>query len=115
MNSIALFYWPNLSEDQRSILLSLSQVGTAVPVDSGEVIKYSRLRNIDLEAMQSMNLTEWTFPAHIEDENLPSYNARVKAETITAFNNLKNSTHDVIWLSESGFHNLSRQPEFIES
>lgn len=117
MNSIALFYLPNLTTEQKAELLNSSGVGSAVFVESitPELVKYNRLRNIDLTVLQSMGLNEWTFPAHVENEDLPSYNARVKTETIVAFNQLQTGVYDVVWVLESGFQNLAKQPEFQES
>jgi len=114
MSSIALFYLPNLTEEQKTQLLDSSGVGIAVFVESitPESVKYNRLRNIDLTVLQSMGLDEWTFPAHAEDEDLPTYNNRVKAETIVAFNQLQTGLYGVVWVKESGFQNLARQPEF---
>lgn len=117
MSSIALFYLPNLTEEQQAELLASSGVGYAVFVESitPELVKYNRLRNIDLAVLQSMGLNEWIFPAYADDEDLPSYNARVKAETLVAFNQLQTGVYDVVWVLESGFQNLARQPEFQET
>ena len=113
---IALFYWPNLTAEKKESVIALSakQVGIPSPIESGVTDKYTRLRYIEQSELEAI-MSVWTFPAHIEDETLPSYNARVKAETQAAFAALKANTHKAIWVKESGFQNLSRQPEFINS
>ena len=113
MNSITIIYPSNLTDEQQSELLSLSKVGNAVMVKSGETVIYNRLRNISFEDLSDYNV--WTFRDKLEDETLDEYNADVKVETEQAFTDLAVGNIDCIWLSESGFGNLSKQEEFINS
>ena len=111
-NSIAIFSLGNLTEDQKTDFLAISNVGIAEFLESGQVDLYNRLRNIDLVELQAV-VNVWTFPDRLEEEEQSAYNDRVRVPGIQAFNNLKQGNIDAIWLSESGFNVLSQQPEFI--
>ena len=112
MNSIAIFSLGNLTEEQKTNFLALSNVGIAQFLESGNVDLYNRLRNIDLADLQAV-ATVYTFPLRLEDEEQAVYNDRVRVDGIKAFNDLKQGNIDAIWLSELGFNILSQQPEYI--
>ena len=112
MNSITIFSLGNLTEEQKQTFLSLSKVGRAVFIESGQVDLYNRLRNIDLVELQAV-ATVSTFPDLLEEETPDEYNTRVRVQGIQAFNNLKTGSIDAIWMSEPYFNILSQQPYFI--
>lgn len=112
MNSITIFSLGNLTEEQKTDFLALSNVGKAVFLESGNVDLYNRLRNIDLAKLQII-ATVFTFPDLLEDETIDDYNTRVQVEGIQAFNDLKQGNIDAIWLSEPYFNILSQQSYFI--
>jgi len=112
MSSITIFSLGNLTEEQKTEFLSLSKVGKAAFLESGQVDLYNRLRNIDLVELQAV-ANAWTFPDRLEEEDQADYNNRIRVPGIQAFNNLKQGNIDAIWLSEPGFNILSQQSEFI--
>jgi len=111
--NIPIFHKPNLTPEVQADLLSMCDVGNAEFIESGVTVKYNRLRNIGLADLQNyfgaINVLE--FLPQAEDEALTDYKARIS----TALNSLKLNTYACILVSESGFGNLSNQPEFINS
>ena len=114
MNSIAIFSLGNLTEQQKTDFLALSNVGIVQFLESGQVNLYNRLRNIDLVELQAVaEKPVYIFPDLLEDETIEDYNTRVRVAGIQAFNDLKQGNIDAVWMSEPYFNILSQQPYYI--
>lgn len=112
MNTIVLFYVPNLSDIQESQLLAMSGVGIAKSIESGETVLYGRLRNITKTQLTDMGFSSWEFPARQNPEVPFEFS---NGEIQTALVQLKTPAFDCIWIEESLFNILSGQLEFQES
>jgi len=122
MNTIAIFHLASLTDEQSTEYLSLSKTGNpaflnTLPIKGGlntlPIKGGGRIRNVGLEELIAIANPVWVAPELLEDETSTEYAARVLGETQQAFTDLWAGLYVALWMPESMYQLLTKQPEFI--
>lgn len=112
---IALFYWPNLSADEKDAIkdLSAKNVGNVAVIVTNDFVRVRYIDLADLQALPDFNV--WELPAKPEETALSDHIVSNGSIISAALAVLKAGAKEAVWLDENVFNVMhGLQIELIE-